>query len=269
MEKTKKLTVRDFRHFRKSERPIVCLTGYDALMAKMLDECGIDLILVGDSLGMTMLGYDNTIPVTLEQSLHHTAAVARSTKHALVIGDMPFMSFQVNPDEAVRNAGRYLQEARADGVKLEGGKNLAPTVSRLVEAGIPVMGHVGLLPQRVVAEGGYRTHGRSKAKADRIVEDAVELEKAGAFSLVIEGVVADVATRVTAAVKIPTIGIGAGAGCSGQIQVTHDILGMFETFVPKHTRRYANLAEEMRRVFESYRDDVISGNFPGEDETVS
>ncbi len=267
--KKKKLTVREFRQFRKSERPIVCLTGYDALMARMLDECGIDLILVGDSLGMTMLGYENTIPVTLEQSLHHTAAVARVTKHALVVGDMPFMSYQINPDEAVRNAGRYLQEARADAIKLEGGKNMAATVTRLVEAGIPVMGHVGLLPQRVIAEGGYRTHGRTNREADRIVDDAKALADAGAFSLVIEGVVADLATKITAAVKIPTIGIGAGIGCSGQIQVTHDILGLFEAFVPKHTRRYANLAQEMRRVFKSYRDDVLNGNFPGEDETLS
>lgn len=266
---SKKLTIRDFRQLYKAGTPIVCLTGYDALMARMQDECGIDLILVGDSLGMTMLGYANTIPVTMEQSLHHTAAVARVVKRAFVIGDMPFMSYQVNPDEAVRNAGRFLQEARADGVKLEGGQNMAPTVKRIVEAGIPVMGHVGLLPQRVGAEGGYRTHGRKGVEAKQILEDALALQEAGVFSIVIEGVVGERAAEITESLKVPTIGIGAGAGCSGQVQVAHDILGMFETFVPKHTRRYANLATEMRRVFEQYRDDVVNKTFPSEDETFS
>ena len=263
-----KLTVRELRQFKKNGRQIVCLTGYDSLMARMLDDSGIDVILVGDSLGMTMLGYDNTIPVTLEQSLHHTAAVARVVKRAIVVGDMPFMSYQLSQEETVRNAGRYLQEARADAVKLEGGRNMASTVKRLVEVGIPVMGHVGLLPQRVVAEGGYRTHGRTAAEADEILADAKALADAGAFAIVVEGVVADLATRITAAVNVPTIGIGAGIGCSGQIQVTHDILGLFESFVPKHTRRYANMAQEMRRIFKAFADDVKNGRFPGEDETT-
>ena len=266
---SKKLTVRNFRQLYKSGQPIVCLTGYDALMARMQDECGIDLILVGDSLGMTMLGYSNTIPVTMEQSLHHTAAVARVVKRAFVIGDMPFMSYQINPDEAVRNAGRYVKEAGADGIKLEGGSEMASTISRIVKAGIPVMGHVGLMPQHVIAEGGYRTHGKNDKEAKQILADALSVQEAGAFSVVIEGVVGNLATEITNALNIPTIGIGAGVGCSGQVQVSHDILGMFETFVPKHTRRYANLAMEMRKVFEQYKKDVTEKSFPGKDETLS
>lgn len=262
-----KLSVRHFQQCLKKGKKIVCLTGYDSLMAKMIDESGVDMILVGDSLGMTMLGYKSTIPVTLEQSLHHTAAVVRSVQRAFVVGDMPFMTYQINPDEALRNAGRYLQEAGADAVKLEGGQEMAPTVERMVQSGIPVLGHIGLMPQHLPAEGRYRTFGRNSDEAAKMMADALALQKAGAFGIVLEGTIAGVAKDITEKLDIPTIGIGAGAHCSGQVQVSHDILGMFESFVPKHTRRYAKLAEEMRRVFTEFINDVENGKFPGDDET--
>jgi len=223
----------------------------------------VNLLLVGDSLGMTVLGYKSTVPVTLEQSLHHTAAVVRGTRRALVVGDMPFMSYHVSPEQAMVNAARYLQEAGADAVKLEGGVVVAPTVRRLVQAGVPVLGHVGLLPQRVNVDGGYRVHGRTESEAAQIMEDALALEEAGAFAVVLEGVPAALAKKITAELKIPTIGIGAGVGCSGQVQVVHDILGLFEAFVPKHAKQYAKLAGEVRKAIGAYAADVKSGKFPG------
>ncbi len=264
-----KRTVRSFRQLRKAGNPIVCLTAYDALMAGIVDDCNVDMILVGDSLGMTMLGYESTIPVTLEQSLHHTAAVARNVKRAFVVGDMPFLTYQINPDEALRNAGRYLQEARADAVKLEGGQEIAPTIKRIVQAGIPVLGHIGLMPQHLPAEGRYRTFGRKSDEARKMMDDALALQNAGVFGIVLEGTVANVAKDITDALKVPTIGIGAGPHCSGQIQVTHDILGLFESFVPKHTRRYAQLANEMRNAIQAYSQDVHEQNFPSDEESFS
>ncbi len=261
----RKMTLRDLRKLYDDGERIVSLTAYDTLTARFVDDAGVHLILVGDSLGMTMLGYPTTVRVTLDESLHHTAAVVRGVQHALVIGDMPFLTFQVSPEEAMRNAGRYLQQAGADGVKVEGGREIAPTVRRLVDVGIPVLGHIGLLPQKVVGEGGYRVYGRTPQEADSLMEDALALEAAGAFGIVVESVSAAVAERITGGIKIPTIGIGAGRHCSGQVQVIHDILGLFEAFVPKHTRRYGNLAQEVRRIVAAYRDDVRDGNFPGEE----
>jgi len=258
----RKLTVRDLAARRAQGGKIVALTAYDALMARLADECGADLLLVGDSMGMTLLGYKSTIPVTLEQSLHHTAAVCRGARRALVIGDMPFMTYQINPDEALRNAGRFLQEAGADGVKLEGGRSMAATIGRLVGAGVPVLGHIGLLPQQVLADGGYRIRGRTPEEAAALLEDAVAVEAAGAFGIVLEGIPAALAEQITARVGIPTIGIGAGAGCTGQIQVVYDILGLFEEFVPRHTRRYGALAETIRQAFTAYAGDVRGGRFP-------
>lgn len=263
-----KITVRSLLRLREKGEPIVALTAYDALMAALADEAGAQLILVGDSLGMTVLGYATTIPVTLEQSLHHTAAVVRGTRRAMVIGDMPFMTYQISPEDALRNAARYLQEAGADGVKLEGGQTMAPTVARLVSAGVPVLGHIGLLPQRVAATGGYRIQGRSAAEAKALAADARALEDAGAFAVVLEGMPAALAKRITGRLRIPTIGIGAGPGCSGQIQVIYDILGMFEKFVPKHTKPYANLAVEVRRALAAYGADVTAGKFPGPEQSV-
>jgi 3-methyl-2-oxobutanoate hydroxymethyltransferase len=264
---TRKLTVRDLAARRAKGEKLVALTVYDALMARMAEECGADLLLAGDSVGMTVLGYKSTIPVTLEQSLHHTAAVCRGARRALVIGDMPFMTYQINGDEALRNAGRFLQEAGADGVKLEGGRTMATTLARLVVAGVPVLGHIGLLPQHVLANGGYRVQGRTPEEAAALMDDAKAVEDAGAFALVLEGIPAPLAERITAHLRIPTIGIGAGIGCSGQIQVAHDILGLFEDFIPRHTRRYAALAGAMRQAFSAYAGDVRHGRFPGPDES--
>ncbi len=268
-DKPAKLTVRGLRRLYEQGDPIVAITAYDALTARLVDEAGVHLILVGDSLGMTMLGFPNTLRVTLEASLHHTAAVVRGTRSALVIGDMPFLTFQVNDDEAVRNAGRYLQEAGADGVKLEGGRNVAGTVKRLVSTGIPVLGHIGILPQKVVGEGGYRVHGRTQQEADSLMDDALALQEAGAFAVVVEGVPRSLAERITGGLDIPTIGIGAGPACSGQVQVVQDILGLFEDFVPKHTKRYAHLADEIRRAVAQYREDVQTGTFPGDEQSFS
>ena len=264
-----KLTVRDLLRMREKGEPIIALTAYDALMARLADEAGTQLILVGDSLGMTLLGYATTIPVTLEQSLHHTAAVVRGARRALVIGDMPFMTYQITPEEALRNAARYLQEAGADGVKLEGGQNMAPTVARLVAAGVPVLGHIGLLPQHVAATGGYRVHGRTAVEAEALEADAHALEEAGAFAVVLESMPTALAERITGQLRIPTIGIGAGPGCAGQIQVVYDLLGMFERFVPKHTKAYASLAGEIRRALTAYREDVSARKFPGPDQSFS
>ncbi len=265
ISKIQKLTLRHIQKFYREEKKIVALTAYDALMAKIADEVGVDIILVGDSLGMTMLGYKNTIPVTLEQSLHHTSAVVRGVKHALVIGDMPFLSFQISSDETVRNAGRFLQEAGADGVKLEGGKIMAPTVLRLVNCGIPVIGHIGILPQRVIAEGGYRVQGKNDEEAAALCEDAKALQDAGAFALILEGLPVNLAKKITQLVTIPTIGIGAGIHCSGQIQVAHDILGMFEDWKPKHAKHYGQLGKKIRSIFSEYTSEVQQQIFPTDD----
>ena len=262
-----KITVRDLKKWHQKGKRIVALTAYDALMAKMIDEAGAELILVGDSLGMVMLGYRNTIPVTLADSLHHTKAVGRVVNRSFIVGDMPFLTYQVNQERALENAGRYLQEAGADAVKLEGGREVAETVKRIVDSGIPVLGHIGILPQHFQAEGGYRVQGRNPEEVDELLADALALQNAGAFGIVLEGLQTDCAQRITESLEIPTIGIGAGPHCSGQIQVTHDVLGLFETFVPKHTRRYANLAEDARKAMAAYIKDVEENTFPGPDES--
>ena len=262
-----KLTVRVLRRLYEEGRPIVAVTAYDWLMARLVDEAGIPLILVGDSLGMAVLGYRNTIPVTLAQSLHHTAAVVRGTRSAMVIGDMPFLTYQVSVEEALRNAGRYLQEAGADGVKLEGGRSMAPTIGRLVGAGIPVLGHIGIQPQAVLADGGYRVHGRTPEEAEALIADARAVQEAGAFAIVLEGLPVSLAGEITRTLSIPTIGIGAGPQCSGQIQVIHDVLGLLEDFLPRHARRYARLAETIREAVAAYRDDVTAGRFPGKEQS--
>jgi 3-methyl-2-oxobutanoate hydroxymethyltransferase len=261
----KKIGVKELRRLYESGEKIVSITAYDAQMAEFADECGMHFLLVGDSLGMTMLGYPTTIPVTLEQALHHTAAVVRGTKTAMVVGDMPFLTYQISVEEALRNAGRFLQEAGADAVKLEGGVKSAPVISRLVQAGIPVMGHIGLLPQSVLTEGGYRVHGRTQKEADSLKADAKAVEAAGAFALVLEGVPQDLSAEITASLSIPTIGIGAGAGCSGQIQVVNDILGLFTGFQPRHAKRYVDLAGEIRKAFKAYHAEVQEGIFPAEE----
>ncbi len=265
----KKISVRQLRQMAERQEKIVAITAYDATTAQLVDECGVHLILVGDSMGMTMLGYKTTIPVTIQQCLHHTAAVVRRTQHALVVGDMPFLTYQISPEEALRNAGRFLQEAGADAVKLEGGANVAPCVKRLVSAGIPVLSHIGIMPQSVLAEGGYRVRGRNPEEAEQLLADALAIQDAGAFGIVLEGLPMQLSKRITEQLDIPTIGIGAGPFCDGQVQVIHDLLGLFEDFVPKHAKQYANLAEATRNAVSQYVSEVQDGQFPDEEHSFS
>ncbi len=264
----KKMTTLAIRQKKERGEPICMLTGYDYPMALALDQAGIDAILVGDSLGMVVLGYDNTLPVTMEEMLHHCRAVARGAKNALLIGDMPFMSYQVSSEEAVRNAGRFLQEGGMEAVKLEGGGERANVVRAIVGAGIPVMGHLGLIPQSINMLGGFRTQGRSAVSAEKLLEDAALLEDAGCFSLVLETVPGKLAEMVSKRISIPTIGIGAGIGCDGQVLVTHDLLGLFDRFTPKFVRKYANLHNEMTNAFSAFIADVQAHNFPAKEHTV-
>ncbi|MCC5844743.1 MAG: 3-methyl-2-oxobutanoate hydroxymethyltransferase [Verrucomicrobia bacterium] len=260
-----KMTPAAFRAL-KGKEPIPTLTASDTPTARLVDAAGIPLILVGDSLGMTVLGFDSTLSVTLDHMLHHTAAVARGVKNALVVADMPFMTYQVNDDEAVRNAGRFLQEAGADAVKLEGGAERAGLVKRLVQNGIPVMAHIGLTPQSV-KELGYKVQGRGDAAAEKMKNDAKALAEAGAFAIVLEACPAPLAQAITESVPVPTIGIGAGAGCDGQILVLNDMLGIFTEFTPKFVKVYARLGEQMRQAFEQYAQDVRTRAFPAPEHT--
>ena len=241
---------------------IVMLTAYDYSTAKLVDEAGIPLILVGDSLGMVMLGYDSTIPVTMDEMIHHTKAVVRGSKQALIIGDMPFMTYHTTTADALRNAARFMQEGGAQAVKLEGGVTAADTVKRIVECGIPVMGHIGLTPQSVHQLGGHRVQGKTPEAAERLLQDAQALEQAGAFAIVLELVPAPLSKLITQKIGIPTIGIGAGPDCDGQVQVISDLLGMFSDFVPKHAKQYAKLAGEIKTALADYVNEVKAGKFP-------
>jgi 3-methyl-2-oxobutanoate hydroxymethyltransferase len=263
-----KRTILGFRQKKESGEPITMLTGYDYSTALALEKAGIDAILVGDSLGMVVLGYENTLPVTMDEMIHHCRAVARGAASALLIGDMPFMSYQVSVQEAVRNAGRFLQEGGMDAVKLEGGKERLDTIRAIIGAGIPVMGHLGLMPQSVHALGGFRTQGRTTEAAKHILEDALSLEEAGCFSLVLESIPARLAGLISKSLSIPTIGIGAGAGCDGQVLVVHDLLGLFDRFTPKFVKQYADLQVEMQRAFGEYISDVRARRFPAQEHTV-
>ena len=243
------------------------LTAYDYSTAKLEDESGINGILVGDSLGNVVLGYEDTVSVTMEDMIHHGAAVARGAKNALVVVDMPFMSYEATVEEAVRNAGRLMKEGRAGAVKLEGGVRVAEQIRAIVKAGIPVMGHIGLTPQSINVFGGFKVQGKSEEAARALLADAKAVEEAGAFAVVIEAVPAALAQMITDAVSIPTIGIGAGVGCDGQILVYQDMLGMFSDFTPKFVKRYANVGEVMREAFANYAAEVASGAFPTEEHT--
>jgi len=258
----KKLTACAVKKMKRVGEKIAALTAYDYPTARLADEAGADVILVGDSLGMVVLGYDNTLRVTMADMLHHAAAVTRARPSALVVGDMPFMSFQEGKHQAVRNAGRFVQEAGVDAVKLEGGRGFAETVERIVRASIPVMGHVGLTPQSILEFGGYRIQGKSPEDADRLLEDAKALEAAGCFSVVLEGIPWRVAQRITQELTIPTIGIGAGPHCDGQVLVMHDVLGMFPKYAPKFVKRYAEVGDVMRDAFARYVKEVKEGAFP-------
>jgi len=256
-----RVRVPDLREKKRRGEKLVMLTAYDATMARLLDGAGVDVLLVGDSVGVVLLGYDTTLPVTLDEILHHTRAVARGAKRALVVADMPFMSYQASIEEAVRNAGRLLQ-AGAAAVKVEGGAPIVGAVRRMVELGIPVMGHIGLQPQSVHQVGGYRRQGGRPGDLDALIEDARSLERAGAFAIVLEAVDADAARQVTASVAVPTIGIGAGPHCDGQVLVSHDMLGLFDGHIPSFVRKYAELADEVRKAASAFAADVRSGRFP-------
>ena len=247
--------------------PIVAVTAYDYPTARVADAAGVDLILVGDSLAMVVLGYENTLPVTMDEMLHHCRAVARGSKRAFMTGDMPFLSYQVDVSEAVRNAGRFLSDAGMDSVKLEGGRRMASTVRAIVEAGIPVMGHIGLTPQAIHQLGGFRVQGRSSDTARALLDDALALEQAGCFAIVIEAVPGRVATLISEWLNVPTIGIGAGSGCDGQVLVSNDLLGLFDRFTPRFVKKYSNLRAEMLNAFERYRDEVGRRDFPGAEHT--
>jgi len=243
----------------------VCLTAYDYSTARIVDEAGIQLILVGDSLAMTMLGYETTLPVTMKEMLHHTSAVVRGVSNALVVADMPFMSYQVSVEQAVRNAGLFIKKAGAGAVKIEGGVFRVPVVRAMVENGIPVLGHIGLTPQSIHAMGGYKVQGKKTEDAKQLLNDAKELEKAGVFAIVLECVPATLGAEITHSVGVPTIGIGAGKHCDGQILVIHDMLGLYSGLSPKFVKRYADLGAEMRKAFEAYKREVENGNFPTEE----
>ncbi len=255
-------TVNQIREMKERGEKIAMLTAYDYSTAQVLDRAGIPLILVGDSLGMVVLGYETTIPVTMEDMLHHTRAVVRGTEQALVIGDMPFMTYHISIEETMRNAARFIQEAGCQAVKLEGGVIVAERVRRIVEAGIPVMGHIGLTPQSVNQLGGHRVQGRAPGAAAKILEDARALEDVGVFAIVLEMVPAPLASLITERSGVPTIGIGAGADCDGQVQIINDMLGSFTDFVPRHAKQYARLAETMSGAVEQYQTEVKSGAFP-------
>ena len=259
---TRRVTTRDITAMKAKGEKIPMLTAYDYTSARVADQAGIPMILVGDSLGMVMLGYDSTVPVTMDDMVHHTKAVSRGTKHALIIGDLPFMSYRIGTSQALTNASRLLQEGGAHAVKLEGGQTVAETVHRIVECGIPVMGHIGLTPQSVNSFGGYRVRGRDRTEAAELIRDAVALEEAGAFSVVLELVPTALARTITQRLSVPTIGIGAGPHCDGQVQVLHDMLGLYTDIVPRHAKQYARLAETMADAFSLYMSEVREGSFP-------
>jgi 3-methyl-2-oxobutanoate hydroxymethyltransferase len=264
-----KISLPELMERKKRGPKLTMLTAYDYPTAKVVDQAGIDLILVGDSLGMVCLGYADTVPVTMDEMVHHTAAVTRGAESAFVVADLPFLSYQVNVEEAVRNSGRLVKEAGADSVKLEGGRHQADKVEAVVRAGIPVMGHLGLTPQTATQLGGFKVQGRDPEAAQALMEDAKALEGAGAFSLVLECVPSSLAAKVTQALSIPTIGIGAGPHCDGQVLVLHDLVGLFDRFVPKFVKKYANLSEEIRKAAETYKTEVEEGVFPAKEHEFS
>ena len=257
-----RVTINDIKEMKLKGEKIPTITAYDYSTARVVDEAGIPLILVGDSLGMVMLGYETTIPVTMEEMLHHTRAVVRGTKQALVVGDMPFMTYHTGVSDALRNAARFIQEGGAQAIKLEGGVIVAEVVRRVVDCGIPVMGHIGMTPQSVHQFGGFKARGKTQEAARAIIDDAWALEQAGVFSIVLETIPAPLARLITERVGVPTIGIGAGPGCDGQIQVISDTMGSFTDFVPRHAKQYAKLADITRTALSNYIAEVKEGTFP-------
>ncbi len=263
----RKVTILTVQKKKESRKPITMLTAYDYSSALLVDEAGIDMILVGDSLAMVMLGMDSTVSLTMEEMLHHCRAVARGAKYSFLVGDMPFMSYQADTAEAVRNAGRFLKEASMEAVKLEGGEEMTETIAAIVRAGIPVMGHIGLTPQSISKLGGYRVQGKTAADATRLLKDALALEQAGCFSIVLEAIPAAVAAVITEKLHIPAIGIGAGADCDGQVLVYHDLLGLFDRFTPSFVRRYADGRQVILQALIDFSEEVTDGRFPAEEHT--
>ena len=264
-----RVTIGELKEMKQRGEKIAMLTAYDYATAKLMDEVGVPLLLVGDSLGMVILGYESTIPVTMEEMLHHTKAVVRGTKRALVVGDMPFMTYHASISDALYNAGRFIQEGGAQAVKLEGGESMAEAVHRVVECGIPVMGHIGLTPQSIHQLGGFKVQGKTQEAAIRLLKDARALEEAGAFAIVIESIPAPLAKIITQKVSIPTVGIGAGPWCDGQVQVVSDLLGLFTDFVPKHAKQYARLFETIKSAVVDYIAEVQAGTFPTKKESYT
>lgn len=262
-----KITITDFLKKKAEGKKITMLTAYDYPFAKIVDEAGIDGILVGDSLGMVVQGLENTLPVTMDEMIYHTKMVARAVQNALIIGDMPFMSYQTGIEDAVRNAGRFLKEAGAAAVKLEGGAEVADHIKAMSKSDIPVMAHIGLTPQSIHRMGGYKVQGKSEKDAQKLIEEAHIVEDAGAFSLLLEAIPMDLAGKITKELSIPTIGIGAGPNCDGQVLVIHDVIGLFERFVPKFVKQYANLKEEASKAIKQYREDIENGTFPSDEQS--
>jgi 3-methyl-2-oxobutanoate hydroxymethyltransferase len=262
-----KITISTIQEKKQRREPITCLTAYDYASARLVDEAGIDMILVGDSLAMVVLGYETTLPVTLDEMLHHTRAVRRAARRSLLIADMPYASYHVSEEEAVRNAARFVKEAGAEAVKIEGGEKRAALVQRLRDAEIPVMGHIGLTPQSVHRMGGFKVQGKSLAAIEQLMRDAVALNGAGVFSIVLEGIPREVAAMITAEVSVPTIGIGAGPDCDGQVLVLHDLLGLTFSTPPKFVRQYADLRTTISGAVHAFKEDVETGAYPGEDES--
>lgn len=265
----KKITITDLKTRKEHGEPITMVTAYDYTSALIVDRAGIDLTLIGDSLGMVVLGYETTLPVTMDEMLHHARAVRRGTQYAFLIGDMPFMSYQTGVRDALLNAARFLKEAETDAVKLEGGREVVPVVEALVTTGIPVMGHIGLQPQSVAQYGGFKVQGRTAAHARRLLDDALALQDAGVLAIVLEGIPARVAEWITQRLDIPTIGIGAGVGCDGQVLIFHDLLGLFDRFTPKFVKQYAQLGTAMVHALEAYRDEVRTRTFPAPEHTFA
>lgn len=265
----KKVTVIDIQAYKINHKAITMLTAYDYTGALLVDMAGIDSILIGDSLGMVIMGLESTVPVTMEEMLHHCRAVARGAKYAHLVGDMPFLSYQANVSEAIRNAGRFLKEGNVDSVKLEGGREMVETIRGIVAAGIPVMGHIGLTPQSISKLGGFRAQGRTAIAAQRLVDDALALEEAGCYAIVLEAVPAPVAAAITQRLNIPTIGIGAGPDCDGQVLVYHDVLGLYDKVQPRFVKEYAQLQKPIIDAFTAYRDDIENHRFPTSEHSFS
>jgi len=261
----RKVTVADFLRMKTEKKPIVMVTSYDYPTSTIADAVGVDSILVGDSYGMVVLGYDTTIPVTMEEILPACRAVRRGSTKSLLIGDMPFMSFQVSGEDAVRNAGRFVKEGGMEAVKVEGGRQVAPAVEAISSAGIPVLGHIGVTPQTATLQGGYRVQGKTADDGERLFKDALALEKAGVFGIVLEMVTEETAKLVTETLSVPTIGIGSGRYCNGQVLVLHDVLGLYQKFTPKFAKRYVDLAMPIRDALQRYSQEVRTGSFPGEE----